>query len=376
MGRWLTLSILLLPLAALGWPRPRYEDVTVVERAELIVVGRLAPGSVRYVPHARRPQQGRSWEHHATLRVTRVLKGALTRPEIPVVIHYGLDPVVGGRIERDGFMLDVRRGRLDYPQDRIAIVDTGSGTDSVEPLVADAAADNLWFLRHHRDARDLGIVDPQDLQPLGWEAYFRAYLTKEPEPAVSAALQGRAAPVERAQRYLDHRQILRIQRIPDPAVRAQRLASYFVRRVRFGSSPEAEQALIACGPPAGPALLPLFTQPPDAAARTDIIRVWGAIHYGDAVPLLIQLLAEHDRFWASQRLPHGWWNREPDAAATQLRRRVYGEIHQAVTALGAIGDPRARAVLELTRRRWRGLDREDPRIARECERALRRLKSR
>src|SRR5437868_5550017 len=83
-----------------AWLRPHYEDATVAERSELIVVARLKVGSIQYVPHEKKPSEGMSWEHHPTLVITQVLKGECKEKEIPVVIHYGLDPVVGGRITR------------------------------------------------------------------------------------------------------------------------------------------------------------------------------------------------------------------------------------------------------------------------------------
>ena len=97
--------ILLLPSIAQAWLRLRYEDATVVERSELIVVGRLKRGCIEYVPHKKKPHEGASWEHHATLVISEVLRGTCRDKEIPIVIHYGLTPVVGGYVKRKNFMI-------------------------------------------------------------------------------------------------------------------------------------------------------------------------------------------------------------------------------------------------------------------------------
>src|SRR5947208_2374335 len=84
-----------------GWERFDYEDWDVVERSQLIVVGRLKPESIERVPHSHKPDEGASWEHHALLLVDEVLKGKVVVKEMPVVIHYGLDPVKSNRPVRE-----------------------------------------------------------------------------------------------------------------------------------------------------------------------------------------------------------------------------------------------------------------------------------
>src|SRR4051812_43392822 len=107
------LLVILCPGIVLAWLRAAYEDATVVERSELIVVARLKEGSIRHVPHRNPPGEGQSSEHHATLVITQVLKGKCDAQEIPVIIHYGLTPVV-------------RAGRSNPPKNVIGILDTGN----------------------------------------------------------------------------------------------------------------------------------------------------------------------------------------------------------------------------------------------------------
>ncbi len=185
------LMVALLANPALAWLRPHYEDAVVVERSELIVVARLKPGTIQYVPHKKTPGSGASWEHHAVLVITEVLKGKCREKEIPIIIHYGLTPVVDGKVNRANFTIDIRRNRGDELKGLIEILDTGGSASFMNPFVKDAGKNNLWFLRKRSGTYGrkpgkgkYGIVDPEDLQPLELKDYFLAYLADNPENAV------------------------------------------------------------------------------------------------------------------------------------------------------------------------------------------------
>ncbi len=92
--------------------------------------------------------------------------------------------------------------------------------------------------------------------------------------------------------------------------------------------------------------------------------------YRGCVPALIDLLKEHDAFWAKQDLEPGWWNRSVESPLTQQRRNIYGEVYDAVLALGTIGDPQAVASIEMTRRRWAAIPIENRQIVEACDQAL------
>ncbi|MHC4202998.1 MAG: HEAT repeat domain-containing protein, partial [Planctomycetota bacterium] len=131
-----------------------------------------------------------SREHHAILIVSEVLKGELDGKDIPIIIHYGLTPVVGGYYKQGGTMLNLRAWRQgeEYPKGRIEIADTGSSAMGGMVDVRNAGEDNIWFLRR-RSGRygrkpgtgDLGIVDPVDLRPLSLRESVKAYLAKDGE---------------------------------------------------------------------------------------------------------------------------------------------------------------------------------------------------
>lgn len=91
----ITLIILLIEFGYTNEWLP-YEDAEIVGRSELIVVGHLLPDSIQYIPHTEKDGHVHSWEHHATLIIAEVLKGKMNKKEIPIIIHFGLTPVVGG----------------------------------------------------------------------------------------------------------------------------------------------------------------------------------------------------------------------------------------------------------------------------------------
>lgn len=364
-------SLLILVLCVTGahaWMRPTYEDATVVERSELIVVAHLKASSIQHVPHNRPAGDGASWEHHAMLVVTEVLKGKCDKAEIPIVIHYGLTPTAGD-------------GKKGSPKDIIEIHDTGNSSLGPGSLVKDAAQDNLWFLRKRSGyfgrepgTGNYGIVDPEDLQRLQWKPYFLLYMSADPGTAVKNYVQKNPAEGQRGKNYLDHLEVQRILKMADPSQRYDGLLPFFLARTTWNMKAEARAGIVACGQPAGPRLKDLFANPKHTNFRYEIIHMWRDMGYRESVPLLIDLLKQHDRFWAEQRLQKGWWNdySHPDQQ-TDRRRDIYGEVYAGVLALRSFRDPKAKAVLELTRMRWSAINFDNTQIVEECEAALREL---
>jgi hypothetical protein len=359
-------AILLLalgPNAARAWLRPTHEDATVVERSELIVAAHLKPGSIRKVPHDTPPGAGVSWEHHATLVITTVLKGQCDKKEVPVIVHYGLDPV-----ERVG-----EKGGIE-------IIDTGSSARGGGSLVKDAGRDNLWFLRKRSGtfgrepgAGDFGVVDPEDVQPLDLKPYFLSYMDRDPEAAVKAFAGKNPAVAERSKRYLDHLEVQRALKIEDMGKRHDALLPFFLARATWNMKQEAAEALVACGATAGEGLKDVFTNPKHRNFRPQIIRMWRDMNYREVAPVLIALLKEHDRFWAAQDLKKGWWSDNSEPELTRQRQEIYGEAYAATYTLRAFRDPEAKDALELTRARWVAINFDNKQIVEECEAALREL---
>lgn len=221
-----------------AWRRMGVEDAVLVERSECIVIGYLKANSIRYVPHKQEKNEGRSREHHAVLAVTEVLKGKLDEREIPIVIHYGLDPYIGGRCPKDGGKINIHAGQKDFPKDRIEILDTGNSGISLVPLVEDAGKDNIWFLqrrsgRYGRESKSgqFGIGYPEELQPLSMKAYFLACLSEEPEKAVKELLKKEPRLAKRIEDYLIYAEFRRVLCISDPNEKAVRLCRYISPRM-------------------------------------------------------------------------------------------------------------------------------------------------
>lgn len=216
-----------------GWLRARVEDAVLVERSELIVIAHLKADSIKYVLHKHEKNEGMSWEHHAVLAVTEVLKGKLDEKEMAIVIHYGLDPYIGGYYLKDGKTYRIFAGDSSFPKDRIVIRDTGNSAVSFEPLVEDAGKDNIWFLqrrsgRYGRKSENgrFGIADPEDLQPISMKGYILACLTEQPEKAIKEQLRKEPHLAKRVEDYLVYAEFQRVLSISDPNEKAVRLCRY------------------------------------------------------------------------------------------------------------------------------------------------------
>jgi hypothetical protein len=372
--------ILAVSSAVIAWERPFYEDSTIVERSELILVAHIKEGSIEYVQNKDNQGNATTREYHVTLVIKEVLKGQCNEKEIPIIIHYGLTPVVGGYEERDNFMINPRGGRTNYPKDIIEIFDTGNSTHGTPSLVKDAREDNIWFLRKRSGpygrepgTGKLGIVDPEDLQPLEWKDYFLQYLEKDPEKAVKDWGLKNPDRSGRAQRYFDHLEIQRILEIKDPNERFEKLLPYYLKRTTWNMQSEAKSGIISCGKIAGDYFMKVFDDPAYKNFRDEIILMWRDIKYRQCIPLLIDLLKKHDQFWAEQKLEKGWWNSDVDSDLTNQRRNIYGEVYHGIYTLRSFNDPQTREVIELTSNRWKAINFDNTQIVEECGAALKQL---
>jgi hypothetical protein len=175
---------LLVALAAQqagAWSRGIPNWATMIDEAQVIAVGHIA-GTPVYVGHQRRPDQGTSWEFHARLRIDEVLKGTCSDQEIPIVLHYGLSP---SEYIRDGKRVGLASGGVDGA---IAIHDTGTTSGDGRPILQDARKPAVWLLGHYADrfgrdgkpTEELGIREPQHVQPVAMLPFLRSVLKPEP----------------------------------------------------------------------------------------------------------------------------------------------------------------------------------------------------
>ena len=375
------LIILISSCTAHAFHRPVYEDATIVQRSELIIVGHIKKGSIEYVPHKKRNSDaGASWEYHVILSMTEVLKGQCEEKEIPIIIHYGLTPVVGGYEQRGSFTFNPRGGRTDYPEDIIEIFDTGNSALSLTPLTSDSGKDNLWFLckRNGEFGREIGegpygITDPEEHQSIEWKNYFLCYLSDTPEKAVKDWATKNPDRAERAQNYLDHLEVQRILKIEDTNERFEKLLPYFLKRNNWNMQFEAKEGILSCGEVAGDYFLKVFDKPEYKNFHQDIILLWRDMKYEKCIPFLINLLEKHDQFWAQQELKTGWWNNNVGTELTRTRREIYIEVYYGINTLRSFHDFTTRDIIELTRKRWHEINFDNTQIVEECDAALRDL---
>ncbi|MEI6809117.1 MAG: hypothetical protein WCN95_10380 [bacterium] len=363
--------------SAYAWLRPLYEDALVVERSELIVIGHLKEGSIDYVPHSKKPGEDSSGVHHARLIITDVLKGHAAEKEIPIIIHYGLTPLVGGYVKRDTFMIDYRGGSAEYPTNIVEILDTGNSCSGMPPLVKDARDDNIWFLRRRSGTYgrevgtgDLGIVDPEDLRPIELKGYFLAYLSRNPQTEIQRYQWMLSETENRAQRYLDHLAVQRILKTEDVAKRLERLRGFYLKHQSWDMKQEARDAIIACGAHAAPFLMSMFDDPALAERRGDIILIFREIRYQPVAPKLVRLLESHTEFWRSAPILDGGWNHGRDEKDQENRNRIYTEVYHVLYALQTLGDASATPAVRETKRQWQQAGLHSDQIVEECDRFL------
>lgn len=168
-------------------PTTLHTDTEVVKRAELIIVAHVKDGSIKRIAHYRPISDGvsaRSYEHRATLIVSRVIKGKLESHELPITIHYGLLPVPAR--EEYAWMRNGFREKDEMPpynnQEIIRIYEDnmGMGRRNSE----DIRKDQIWLLRRYGtngvqndDTTELlGIWDPEDIQSLTKEHELSKHL--------------------------------------------------------------------------------------------------------------------------------------------------------------------------------------------------------
>lgn len=375
--------LLIGTMSAHAWLRRPYEDATVVERSGLIVVGHLEAESIKFVAHEMNSDRGKSWEHHATLVITDVLKGITYSKRIPIVLHYGLSPLIGGLSPKQHGFSSTHTPQIseNKSNNRIYILDRGSSAKSFAPLVSDAGKNNLWFLRKDCGAygekpgtKTYGICDPEDLQPLAMKEYYLAYLSDNPVVTLNRYAKKNPEVTDRVEQYVDHVEVQKLLKIKDPRERFDKLLPYYLKASTWNMKSEARNGIISCGNVAGEKFLLLFNDPEYERQRKSIIQIWSRINYEEATPVavayLVDILKREDKFWAMQDLEKGWWNKDEDSERRSRRRASYREVYYAVCSLKAFQDPRSKDALELTRKRWKSINFENPQILEACEEAL------
>ena len=163
-----------------AWARGIPNWAKMLDGAEVIAVGHIV-GTPIYVTNQGPPDVGRSWEFHARLAIDEVLKGKCAEPEIPIILHYGLSP---SEYTKDG-----KPTRFD-PRATNGVMAVYDSTDSGDgsPVLADARKPAVWLLAHYTDrfgrdnkpTEDLGVREPEHMQPMAMAPFLRSVLKPEP----------------------------------------------------------------------------------------------------------------------------------------------------------------------------------------------------
>lgn len=159
-----------------AWPTIYYTDAQIVERAELIVIARIKVGSIQRIPN------DGGYEHHATLIVSRVIKGTYKEQELPITISYGLLPVAS----RYRATLGIKRDKAEEEGEATVIYEDNASEGYFRPS-SDVHQELIWLL--HRLGRPLdpknlqvnpagsiGVKDREDIEPLGKERDLLKYV--------------------------------------------------------------------------------------------------------------------------------------------------------------------------------------------------------
>jgi hypothetical protein len=386
-GYWASFLFLFILLIlgsnlARGWPRFPYSDTDVVQRSDLIIIAHVKEGSIVYVPHTMH-DGGMIWEHHATLLVTEVIKGAWHDKELPIIIYYGLGPVVwNGENDPSSPHPFSESGVEKYlgPTSIIYIEDSGGRSGRVS---GDIRKDQIWFLRPRTDksprfegdqpADALGIEDPQDIQPLELKPYFRAFLTGHLEEKLKEYAVGASPLAIRSKVHLDHLKMEEILKEPNLTKRTEALLPFFLITDEGKEGPtqsEARFKLQSCGQTGAARLVQIFKDPKYEAMQSEIMLVWSNSDYNDAVPILINFLQTENRYWAHQTLAERRDLRDDVTTTAQVRSR--NRMSSALFCLKMLGDPRSKLILEETKEFWKKLfpESDGANMTRECDEAL------
>lgn len=165
---------------AWAWLRPQANWAELFDEAELIVVGHVVGDFVHVILQKEdvRPGVAPVWGHEGRLAIDEVLKGECGEAEIPIMLHYGLDPC---QCLRDG---KLSRGGWAHVYPGLPILDTGSSAMG-PPVLVDARRPAIWFLGHYalydgsyepKPAPVLGVREPCHMQALKMLPLIRAIL--------------------------------------------------------------------------------------------------------------------------------------------------------------------------------------------------------
>ncbi len=331
-------------------------DGELVDRSKSIVIGRLQGDSVRKIQHPR----GYS-EYHATLIVKDILKGEFRDRQTTLMIQHGL--------------------RVSTEEGKVSLWCNSTMLTGI-PVAADARQDQIWFLRQLQSAdsqpdapRMWGVYGLHEVQNVDLAEYFKILLSPQPESKLRDYLKSHPRLAVRAVEYLESREVARISKKPDLAIRFQKLLPYYLGAAHDATQRSAGRALIDGGPESGPYLMAAFHSHQHRRQRTGIIFMWAHTGYTGCADLLVRLLDENHRTYLDL---HGRLEREGLESGVEAWyvKQLPQEVRAAIYALAEIGDPRAEKLIDETRRRWKEIPSAGNEILEVCDLGMERIQER
>ena len=374
-ARLLILVPLLLPLMAqsvFGWFRMPVNDVQLAERSRLIVVGYVDPASITFVPHDTE-EYGKSFHHTAILKIQRILKGTSEETEIPIIIHYGLTPAINGKADQKGYYelnLDWMIPDYDTSGSSVQLFDHGSGF-GVNPN--NIASPCLWFLQRRTGqygsechySAPYGIKDPEEVQALGHESFYKGILQNQNSAFFEALIQNANEDtllLNKAYLYIQKLELDRLGFLCEEA-KAKKIMSMYLefdsfRYDRYGYDLHLN-ALNQCScckkqiaKEGITSLLKPNEYPSATSKRVVLIDFIGLWRDQEAVPLLIGILEKQNLYWEKQVLHKDWWKDYTNKKDNAEQRTRYHELVAVIRALSRIKPAEEIPALYQTKKYW------------------------
>ncbi|MBC7783072.1 MAG: hypothetical protein H7144_04465 [Burkholderiales bacterium] len=351
--------------------RMPYADEQVVQRAALIVIGHAERDTIKFVDH---PGAG-SHHHLARLTITRIVKGELAEKHLDIVIRYGLMPLATDVDRKNAKRIDAVT--LLRPTGPIILADYSGERNDLQ--IDDLTKDQIWFLRTGEGESDtdpvphmLGIVDPEDIQPLSLLDYFQGYLRVDSESFIRELFLKDPVVRGRAQVYLAACDLRRIAVDPDLTRRAINAVPYFLSHVPTGPE-EAQKVLVSCGKAGGAVLETYFDQWGYRREKGRIMQVWKELAYTESVPRMIATV-EQATNWFDGQLKSGViepGNLKLDGGEQMI---YYTDIYYGISVLTELKATEAVKTVEKAHALWKRIDfRPNPQIVEACESYFKRV---
>jgi hypothetical protein len=293
-----------------AWMRWSVPDDELVQRSDAIVIGHvedsftpleISKGSLDSITS----KDSHLWEYRTTLIVTKTLTGKIAIGPMPLLIHYGIKPVILDKSSTKPSSFDWMHptvaDQMTFGDTPVGIYDF-LGTIGGVLASSDIRRDHLWFLRttarsfgSGKEITDApGIWDPQDVRPLIDKPYYEAVLTSDPA-ALAPFTVGASWRSEQARLAQSRLKVNKIVQNPDLSVRCDQLMPIFLNK-----EPARElafAAIIATGSVGAAKLVPVF-QTANAEDKGTIMGGWWNAKYRESVPLVTDFLREQNRWWS------------------------------------------------------------------------------